>query len=216
MTLTVVVADDQPVVRSGFAALLAAQPDLQVVGEASDGQQLLEVVAATSPDVAVVDIRMPVLDGIAATARIVAEHPATRVLILTTFDLDAYVYEALRAGASGFLLKDVTADRLVEGVRLVADGSMLLGPAVTRRLVEDFAVRRREPAPVLDSLTARELEVLEHLAAGQSNAEIAVALVIGEQTVKSHVSEILRKLRLRDRVQAVVAAYESGLITPGR
>lgn len=216
MTLTVVVADDQPVVRSGFAALLAAQPDLQVVGEASDGQHLLEVVAATSPDVAVVDIRMPVLDGIAATARIVAEHPATRVLILTTFDLDAYVYEALWAGASGFLLKDVTADRLVEGVRLVADGSMLLGPAVTRRLVEDFAVRRREPAPVLDSLTARELEVLEHLAAGQSNAELAVALVIGEQTVKSHVSEILRKLRLRDRVQAVVAAYESGLITPGR
>ncbi|MFE5308638.1 response regulator [Isoptericola sp. NPDC056605] len=209
----VVVADDQPVVLHGFTAILGSAPDLEVVGTAGDGRDLLDLVARTEPDVAVVDVRMPVLDGIAATARIAADHPATRVLILTTFDLDEYVYDALRSGASGFLLKDVTGERLIEGVRLVADGSMLLGPQVTRRLVDDFAARAaaRRPAPELGTLTPRETDVLLAVARGLSNAEIADALFIGEQTVKSYVSEVLRKLGCRDRVQLVIAAYESGL-----
>ncbi|WP_251152269.1 response regulator transcription factor [Cellulosimicrobium sp. Marseille-Q4280] len=209
-----VVADDQPVVRHGFAAILDAADGLEVVGSAGDGRELLDVVAERSPDVAVVDVRMPVLDGIAATRRIVADHPGTRVLVLTTFDLDEYVYDALRAGASGFLLKDVPAPRLVEGVRLVADGSMLLGPNVTRRLVGDFAARVVEPRPRsgLDDLTPREHEVLLCVARGLSNAEIGAELFITEQTVKSHVSEALRKTGCRDRVQLVVAAYESGLV----
>jgi DNA-binding NarL/FixJ family response regulator len=211
---TVVVADDQPVVLQGFAAIIGAAPDLDVVGSVGDGAALLDLVATTQPDVAVVDIRMPVLDGIAATERITAEHPGTRVLILTTFDLDEYVYDALRAGASGFLLKDVTADRLVEAVRLVADGSMLLGPTVTRRLVEDFATRTpaRTPVTGMDGLTPREREVLLAVARGLSNGEIAAELWIAEPTVKSHVSEALRKLGCRDRVQLVIAAYESGLV----
>lgn len=210
----VVVADDQPVVLLGFAAILGAAPDLQVVGAAHDGRELLSLVAAERPDVAVVDVRMPHLDGIAATARITAEHPATRVLILTTFDLDEYVYDALRAGASGFLLKDVTAERLVEAVRMVADGSMLLGPTVTRRLVEDFTARVPAPVPVVGiaDLTPRELEILRAVARGLSNAEIGAELWIAEPTVKSHVSEALRKLGCRDRVQLVIAAYESGLV----
>ena len=209
----VVVADDQPVVLHGFTAILGSAPDLEVVGTAGDGRELLDLVARTEPDVAVVDVRMPVLDGIAATARIAADHPGTRVLILTTFDLDEYVYDALRSGASGFLLKDVTGERLIEGVRLVADGSMLLGPQVTRRLVDDFAARAaRRPSPALDTLTSRETDVLLAVARGLSNAEIADALVIGEQTVKSYVSEVLRKLGCRDRVQLVIAAYESGLV----
>lgn len=211
----VVVADDQPVVLHGFAAILGSVPDLEVVGTVGDGGALLDVVARTEPDVAVVDVRMPVLDGIAATARIATDHPGTRVLILTTFDLDEYVYDALRSGASGFLLKDVTAERLIEGVRLVADGSMLLGPQVTRRLVDDFADRAaasRREVPGLGSLTPRENDVLLAVARGLSNAEIADALVIGEQTVKSYVSEVLRKLGCRDRVQLVIAAYESGLV----
>ncbi|MFS0702541.1 response regulator [Cellulomonas sp. 179-A 4D5 NHS] len=210
----VVVADDQPVVLQGFAAILGAAPGLEVVGAAPDGRVLLDLVARHAPDVAVVDIRMPVLDGIAATARISAEHPATRVLVLTTFDLDEYVYDALRAGASGFLLKDVTAERLVEAVRMVADGSMLLGPSVTRRLVHDVTARTPEPVPVpgLDDLTPRELKTLRAVARGLSNAEIAAELWITEATVKSHVSEALRKLRCRDRVQLVIAAYESGLV----
>ena len=185
-----------------------------MVGSAPDGRALLALVGRTSPDVAVVDIRMPVLDGIAATARITAEHPGTRVLILTTFDLDEYVYEALRAGASGFLLKDVTAARLVEAVRLVADGSMLLGPTVTRRLVADFTARTTAPTPVagMTDLTPRELEVLLAVARGLSNAEIAAELWIAEPTVKSHVSEALRKLGCRDRVQLVIAAYQSGIV----
>ncbi|MFE5340305.1 response regulator [Isoptericola sp. NPDC056578] len=209
----VVVADDQPVVLHGFTAILGSAPDLEVVGTAGDGRDLLDLVARTEPDVAVVDVRMPVLDGIAATARIAADHPDTRVLILTTFDLDEYVYDALRSGASGFLLKDVTGERLIEGVRLVADGSMLLGPQVTRRLVDDFAARAaaRRPAPELGTLTPRETDVLLAVARGLSNAEIADALFIGEQTVKSYVSEVLRKLGCRDRVQLVIAAYESGL-----
>jgi len=211
---TVVVADDQPVVLQGFAAIIGAAPDLDVVGSVGDGAALLDLVATTQPDVAVVDIRMPVLDGIAATERITAEHPGTRVLILTTFDLDEYVYDALRAGASGFLLKDVTADRLVEAVRLVADGSMLLGPTVTRRLVEDFATRTpaRTPVTGMGALTPREREVLLAVARGLSNGEIAAELWIAEPTVKSHVSEALRKLGCRDRVQLVIAAYESGLV----
>ncbi|WP_435738952.1 response regulator transcription factor [Cellulosimicrobium sp. PMB13] len=209
-----VVADDQPVVRHGFAAILDAADGIEVVGSAGDGRELLDVVAERSPDVAVVDVRMPVLDGIAATRRIVAHHPGTRVLVLTTFDLDEYVYDALRAGASGFLLKDVPAPRLVEGVRLVADGSMLLGPNVTRRLVGDFAARVAEPRPHpgLDDLTPREHEVLLCVARGLSNAEIGAELFITEQTVKSHVSEALRKTGCRDRVQLVVAAYESRLV----
>lgn len=209
----VVVADDQPVVLHGFAAILGSATDLDVVGTAADGAELLAVVARTAPDVAVVDIRMPTLDGIAATERIVADHPATRVLILTTFDLDEYVFDALQAGASGFLLKDVTGDRLIEGVRLVADGSMLLGPQVTRRLVDDFAARRTPARPAaLEALTAREHEVLLAVARGLSNVEVAEALFIGEQTVKSHVSELLRKLGCRDRVQLVITAYSAGLV----
>jgi DNA-binding NarL/FixJ family response regulator len=211
---TVVVADDQPVVLQGFAAIIGAADDLSVVGSAGDGAALLDLVTTLRPDVAVVDIRMPRVDGIAATQRITADHPGTRVLILTTFDLDEYVYDALRAGASGFLLKDVTADRLVEAVRLVADGSMLLGPTVTRRLVQDFAGRaaHKEPVAGIEDLTPREREVLLAVARGLSNGEIAAELWIAEPTVKSHVSEALRKLGCRDRVQLVIAAYESGLV----
>ncbi len=216
MTVRVVVADDQPVICAGFAALLDAQPDIEVVGTAANGAELLRLVEQHSPDVALVDVRMPVMDGIEATGRITAGYP-TRVLILTTFDLDAYVFDAIKNGASGFLLKDVTAARLVEGVRLVADGSMLLGPSVTRRLVEDFAHRAPESSTDVAALgiSAREREVLLLLARGRSNAEIAAELVIGVETVKSHVAEILRKLRLRDRIQAVVFAYENGLVIRG-
>jgi DNA-binding NarL/FixJ family response regulator len=213
VTIRAVVADDQPVICAGFAALLAAQSDIEVVGTAHDGRELLELVSREQPDVALVDVRMPTMDGIEATARITEKWP-TKVLVLTTFDLDEYVYDALRNGASGFLLKDVTSDRLVEGVRLVAEGSMLLGPSVTRRLVEDFARPRVMPTePVeLGTLSARETEVLHCLARGLSNSEIAAHLFIGVETVKSHVSEVLRKLALRDRVQAVVYAHEHGLV----
>lgn len=211
---TVVIADDQPVVVQGFRAILTSAHDLEVVGVAHDGEALLGLVAQHEPDVAVVDIRMPHLDGIAATRCIGRSHPATRVLILTTYDLDEYVYEALRAGASGFLLKDTPAERLVEAVRLVASGSMLLGPQVTRRLVQDFASRAGAPRPVpgIDALTPREREVLSALSRGRSNAEIGIDLHIGEQTVKSHVSEVLRKLECRDRVHLVITAYEAGLM----
>ena len=218
MTLTVVVADDQPVICAGFAALLAAQPDLDVVGTAANGQELVALVDERRPDVALVDVRMPVLDGIEATRLITRDHD-TRVLILTTFDLDAYVYDAIRAGASGFLLKDVTGERLVDGVRMVAEGSMLLGPAVSRRLVADFAqagaTRAAIRTPALESLSPREHEVLLELARGRSNAEIAGDLFISAETVKSHVAEVLRKLGLRDRIQAVVFAYEHQLVLPG-
>jgi DNA-binding NarL/FixJ family response regulator len=215
--LRVVVADDQPVICAGFSALLAAQPDIDVVGTAADGQRLVRLVDDLRPDVALVDIRMPVMDGIEATARITARH-RTRVLILTTFDLDQYVFQALRAGASGFLLKDVTGERLVEAVRLVAEGSMLLGPTVTRRLVEDFALRPPVPSSQVAAdagLSPREHEVMLQLARGRSNQEIAAELVISVETVKSHVAEVLRKLQLRDRVQVVVYAYERGLVVPG-
>ncbi|WP_310961445.1 response regulator transcription factor [Nocardioides terrisoli] len=213
---TVVVADDQPVICAGFAALLDAQEDLEVVGTAGNGLDLLSLVEKHQPDVALVDVRMPELDGIAATGQITRDHD-TRVLILTTFDLDAYVFDAIRAGASGFLLKDVTADRLVEGVRMVADGSMLLGPAVTRRLVEDFARRGPHlPDGAVERLSPRQREVLLLVARGLSNAEIAGELFIGTETVKSHVGDVLRELGLRDRIQAVVFAYEHGLVQPGR
>jgi DNA-binding NarL/FixJ family response regulator len=217
MSIRAVVADDQPVICAGFAALLAAQSDIEVVGTARDGRELLDLVSREEPDVAVVDVRMPTMDGIEATARI-TEQWTTKVLVLTTFDLDEYVYDALRSGASGFLLKDVTGDRLVEGVRLVAEGSMLLGPSVTRRLVEDFARPRVRPGePVqLGTLSTREREILSCLARGLSNSEIAGELFIGVETVKSHVSEVLRKLGLRDRVQAVVYAHEHGLVRRGR
>ena len=216
--MRVVVADDQPVICAGFAALFDAQDDMEVVGTALDGRELVSLVGATSPDVAVVDIRMPVMDGIDATRRIV-DSTTTRVLILTTFDLDQLVFDALRAGASGFLLKDVPAARLVEAVRLVAEGSTLLGPNITRRLVEDFAALP-ERAPAIDQssptvgLTPREHEVLLLLGQGLSNAEIAESLVVTVETVKSHVAEVLRKLQLRDRVQAVIYTYENDLIDP--
>jgi len=210
--IRIVVADDQPVVRHGFSAILDSQPDMEVVGSASDGRELLSEVTAHAPNVAVVDIRMPVLDGIVATTQITAHHPNTKVLILTTFDLDEFVFDALRAGASGFLLKDVPAARLIEGVRLVADGSMLLGPNVTRRLVADFAAHAPAPMPGLNDLTAREHEVLLAVARGLSNAEIGTDLFVTEETVKSHVAATLRKLGCRDRVQLVIAAYESGLL----
>lgn len=211
--IRVVVADDQAVVRAGFAAILRAADDVDVVGDAPDGRALVDLVAAQRPDVAVVDVRMPVMDGIEATREIAAAHPGTRVLVLTTFDLDEYVFDALRAGASGFLLKDVPAARLVEAVRAVADGSMLLGAGVTRRLVEDFA--GRGDVRSLAALTPRETEVVAAVARGLSNAEVGAELYISEPTVKSHVSEALRKLGCRDRVQLVIAAYEAGLVRPG-
>jgi DNA-binding NarL/FixJ family response regulator len=216
VTVRAVVADDQPVICAGFAALLDAQPGIVVVGSAANGRELLALVAEHEPDVALVDVRMPVMDGIEATGRITAGY-STKVLILTTFDLDEHVFDAIKSGASGFLLKDVTAQRLVDGVRLVAEGSMLLGPSVSRRLVADFAIRAEQPAADVSALgvSAREQEVLLLLARGLSNAEIADALVIGVETVKSHVGEILRKLQLRDRIQAVVFAYENGLVIRG-
>ncbi|HEY2284494.1 MAG TPA: response regulator transcription factor [Streptosporangiaceae bacterium] len=217
MSIRVVVADDQELVRSGFAMILDAQPDIEVVAEAADGAQALAAVRTHQPDVALLDIRMPVLDGIAA-ARTVCAETSCRVLMLTTFDQDDYVYDALYGGASGFLLKDVRRDDLVHAVRVVAAGEALLAPAVTRRLIRDLTARRPRPGardPALAQLTARERETLQYLGRGLSNAEIAAAMVVSEHTVKTHVSNVLTKLALRDRVQAVIVAYESGLITPG-
>jgi DNA-binding NarL/FixJ family response regulator len=223
--LRVVVADDQQLVRTGFRMILAAD-GIEVVGEAADGIRAIETVRRVRPDVVLMDIRMPELDGLEATRRILAEpedagHGRPRIIILTTFDLDEYVYDALAAGASGFLLKDVTPEHLVGAVRLVRSGDALLSPAITRRLVEKFAARPAELRPVptpraeLGGLTPRELEVFRLLARGLSNAELAGHLVLSEATVKTHVARILAKLQLRDRAQAVVAAYESGLVTPG-
>jgi DNA-binding NarL/FixJ family response regulator len=214
-SITVVVVDDQDMVRAGFAALLDAQSDISVVGQAADGQEALEVCAATTPDVVLMDVRMPVLDGVEATKRLA--DSTSRVLMLTTFDIDDYVYAALRAGASGFLLKDATPDELVAAVRVVAAGESLLAPAVTSRLIAHFA---RQPAlvstpPSLTELTPREREVLVWVARGESNAEIAARLVLAEQTVKTHVSRIFYKLGIRDRAQAVMVAYETGLVSPG-
>ncbi|MEO3751055.1 response regulator transcription factor [Streptomyces sp. B6B3] len=210
-----VVADDQEVVRAGFAALLGTQPDLTVVGTAADGAEAIRVCRELRPDLVLMDVRMPTMDGIEATRRITAGDAAPRILMLTTFDLDEHVYDALLAGASGFLLKDVTAERLFDAVRVVAAGEALLAPSVTRRLIGEFARLRPRPAGrALAALTPRETDVLRLVAEGLSNAEIAARLVVGEETVKTHVSRVLRKLALRDRAQAVVTAYESGLVVP--
>jgi DNA-binding NarL/FixJ family response regulator len=215
----VVIADDQQLVRAGFKLILSAEDDLEVVGEAADGNEAVELVRREVPDVVLMDIRMPELDGIEATRRIVGGP--TKVLMLTTFDLNEYVYEALRAGASGFLLKDTPAEQLAEGVRIVARGDALLAPSITRRLLDEFASPKGEqpaapaPPPGLDELTSRELEVFRLLARGLSNAEIAAELVVGDTTVKTHVARVLMKLGVRDRVQAVVLAYETGVVEPG-
>jgi DNA-binding NarL/FixJ family response regulator len=221
MTTRCLIADDQAMVREGFAAVLAAQPGLTVVGQAADGAEAVRQACQLRPDVVLMDVRMPVLDGLAATRQILRDATADarpRVLMLTTFDLDDYVYEALRAGASGFLLKDATAAELVHAVQVVAEGDALLAPSVTRRLIADFAQRPRASSPrpaSLEALTQRETEVLRLIASGLSNAEISDALVIAMQTTKTYVGRILAKLDLRDRAQAVVVAYESGLVTPG-
>jgi DNA-binding NarL/FixJ family response regulator len=216
--IRVLIADDQALVRGGFRMILEAQEDIQVVGEASDGREALAQAQELDPDVVLMDIRMPELDGLDATRELVQGDGSARVLVLTTFDLDEYVYEAMKAGASGFLLKDVRPEQLAEAVRVVAAGDSLLAPAITRRLVEEF-VRRPRPGSDrpdrLSELTERELEVLKLLARGLSNAEVASALFVSEATVKTHVAHILTKLKIRDRVQAVVLAYESGLVLPG-
>ena len=214
--LRLLVADDQAVVRMGFTAMLDSQPDMSVVGTAEDGKQAVKIARELRPDVVLMDIRMPVLDGIEATRQLSVDQTPPSVLVLTTFDLDDYVYEALRAGASGFLLKDATPEEILAAVRVVGAGEALLAPSVTRRLIAEFAARKKLLAPPeLDRLTAREREVLLLVAAGLTNAEIASRLCLAEQTVKSHVSSVLFKLELRDRVQAVILAYESGLVVAG-
>jgi DNA-binding NarL/FixJ family response regulator len=222
MTIRVVVADDQGLVRSGFRVLLEGEPDIEVVGEAGNGAEAVALVASERPDVVLMDVRMPVMDGLEATRRITEDESlaGTKVVILTTFDLDEYVHEALRAGASGFLLKDTLPVELLNAVRVVAGGDALIAPKITRRLIEEFA-RRPEPgaaaaaASVLDQLTDREREVLETVARGHSNAEIAAALFVSHATVKTHVSRLLMKLGARDRAQLVMIAYETGLVAPG-
>jgi DNA-binding NarL/FixJ family response regulator len=220
--LRVVIVDDQQLVRAGFAMILGAQPDIEIVGEAGDGVEAIRVVRAARPDVVLMDVRMPELDGLAATRELLSAGPAGRhmpkILILTTFDVDDYVYEALAAGASGFVLKDTPPEQLVAAVRSVAAGDSLLAPTVTRRLIEHFVSSRamRGQAPDgLDELTPRELEVFKLIARGLSNNEIAGNLVVSEATVKTHVARVLLKLGLRDRVQVVVVAYESGIVRPG-
>ncbi|WP_406506341.1 response regulator [Streptomyces sp. NBC_00212] len=216
MTIRVVVADDQELVRSGFALILDVQPDIEVVAEVGDGAQAVDAVRRLAPDVALLDIRMPHLDGIEA-CRAISAASACRIVMLTTFDSDEYVYEALHAGASGFLLKDVRRDDLVHAVRVVAAGDALLAPSVARRLIAEYTSRPAAPAPSgrLDALTARERETLLLLGRGLSNAEIAAELTVSEHTVKTHVGNVLAKLGLRDRVQAVICAYETGLISAG-
>jgi DNA-binding NarL/FixJ family response regulator len=219
MTIGIVVADDHQVVRAGFAALLDTQPDFTVLGTAADGAEAVRTCRETSPDVVLMDIRMPGMDGIEATRQVTGPRgDGPRVLVLTTFDLDEYVYDALRAGASGFLLKDVTAERLFDAVRVIAGGEALLAPAITKRLIGEFARQRPRSAqtdPAIAALTPRETEVLRLISGGLSNPEIAKRLVVTEETVKTHVSRVLSKLGLRDRTQAVVTAYESGLVVPG-
>ena len=217
--IRVALVDDQAMVRAGFRMILETEDDVTVVGEAADGSEAVDLVARSSPDVVLMDVRMPKMDGIEATRRIVASGNGAKVLMLTTFDLEDYVYSALRAGASGFLLKDAPAEQLVSAVRVVAAGDALLAPSVTRLLIDEVsrrpAVDAAAVAPGLEDLTERELEVLKLVARGMSNAEIAQALYLGEATVKTHVGRVLTKLDLRDRVQAVVLAYESGIVTPG-
>jgi DNA-binding NarL/FixJ family response regulator len=217
--IRVVIADDQGMVRTGFATFLSTQPDIEVVGEAADGQQAVDRVAELRPDIVLMDVRMPGMDGIEATRRIVGDDTSTtRVVVVTTFDLDEYVYEALRVGASGFLLKEASADELAAAVRIVAAGNAVIAPTITRRLIAEFAHLGGPRAPTrarLDGLTERETEVLALIATGRSNGEIADDLVVSEQTVKTHVGHIFRKLELRDRAQAIVFAYESGLVQPG-
>ena len=218
MSIRVLICDDQGLVRAGFRAILELQDDIEVVGEAENGAEAVALAERRSPNVILMDIRMPVLDGVEATRRLVAGGSPSRILVLTTFDLDEYVHAAIRAGASGFLLKDVTPSKLLEAIRIVADGDALLAPSVTRRLLERFAStlpRRDVSTAALAALTARETEVLRLLAGGLSNAEIAAELVVSEATVKTHISSLLRKLGLRDRVQAVILAYETGLVTLG-
>ncbi|MEU6818623.1 response regulator transcription factor [Streptomyces sp. NPDC046860] len=217
--IRVLIADDQQMVRQGFGLLLGLRPGIEVVGQAVDGREAVALTAELAPDVVLMDIRMPVLGGIEATRLVTAGHPDVKVLVLTTFDLDEYVYDALRAGASGFLLKDASADQLAEAVRVVAAGDALLAPGITRRLIAEFSRldrSRRTPLPRrVSELTERETEVLALIARGLSNAEIAEELVVAEQTVKTHVGRILVKLGLRDRTQAAVFAYECGLVRPG-
>jgi DNA-binding NarL/FixJ family response regulator len=218
VTIRVVIADDQGMVRSGFSVLLNAQPDIEVIAEAVNGREAVTHAHALHPDVVLMDVRMPVMDGLAATREITAMPQAPKVLVLTTFDLDDYVYEALRSGASGFLLKDASARELSDAVRLIAAGDALLAPGITKRLIAEFARMGGPRTPSrqqVEGLTERESEVLALVARGLSNAEIADRLVVAEQTVKTHVSRILMKLGLRDRTQAVVLAYETGLVHPG-
>jgi DNA-binding NarL/FixJ family response regulator len=218
MTIRVLLCDDQALVRSGFRMILEARPDLEVVGEAADGLQAVALGRRLAPDVILMDVRMPGLDGVAATRRLVTGGARARILILTTYDLDEYVYQAIQAGASGFLLKDVHPPQLVDAIRVVAAGDALLAPSVTRRLLERFAATLPAidagPPPALQSLSQRELEILKLLAGGLSNAELAERLVLSEATVKTHVSSILHKLGVRDRVQAVILAYDAGLVRP--
>jgi DNA-binding NarL/FixJ family response regulator len=222
LTIRVLLVDDQPLLRTGFRLILEAEPDVAVVGEAGDGAAAIELARSLLPDVVLMDIRMPGMDGIEATRRLVRERAVShdpRVLILTTFDLDEYIVEAIRVGASGFLLKDAPPEDLVEAIRVVAAGDAIVAPRVTRRLLDRFAsrlpaMRETTPPAALESLTEREREVLRHVARGMSNAEIAAELVVSETTVKTHVGNVLAKLHLRDRVQAVVYAYENGLTQP--
>ena len=216
MTVRLLIADDQHLVRTGLQVILNTEPDIEVIGQASTGLEAVTMAHELRPDVVLMDIRMPELDGIEATRQITTrKNLSTRVLVLTTFDVDQYVFEAIRAGASGFLLKDVPADQLVTGVRMTAAGDALLAPAITRRLIEQFAAAPpAAPPAALDDLTPRELEVFRLLAKGMSNAEIAAQLFIGDATVKTHVTRLLTKLDLRDRVQAVVLAYETGIVRP--
>lgn len=215
--IRVLLADDQSLVRAGFRMILKAEPGIEVVGEAGDGAEVVARARELSPHVILMDIRMPIVDGIEATRRIVTDETSPRVLVLTTFDLDEYVYGALRAGASGFLLKDAPEEQLVSAIRVIATGGSLFAPSVTRRLIEEFSRRtgHSTPPPDLGSLTPREVEMLRLVARGLTNAEIAAEFVVSEHTVKTHVAHILQKLDLRDRTQAVVVAYESGLVRPG-
>ena len=219
MSIRVVIADAQQLIRDGFRMILGSEPDIEVVGEATNGLEAVAITSELGPDVVLMDIRMPELDGIEATRRILARDPDnhTSILILTTFDLDEYVYDALLAGASGFLLKDVPKHQLIAGVRTVGAGDALLAPSITRRLIKEFAAARSPSTKTrgLDELTPRELEVFRLLATGLNNAEIAERLIVGETTIKTHVTRILMKLGVRDRVQAVVLAYETGFISPG-